>query len=221
MTAITVPPSSGAPRTVADSDRRSVRTHPHLAPRQVSVRRDDGVVHHHSESDDQGAERDPLQVDPHQGHEDEGRGEREDQREGDHHPHAPPHEQGHDDDDDDERLDEGVEEPVDGFADDLGLPVDLVDLDADRQVNSELVEACFNRRADINDVDAGLVCDRDANRRLAVEAHQLGRGIGIAWPDRADIAYPDQLGGGLERVRPDREIADVLRAKRTRPWARS
>ncbi len=160
---------------------------------------DDGVVDQQAERDDQGAERDALEIDAEQHHADES--DRQHQR----------HRQGHDDagaesqaeerhdQNDAERLGQRLGEFVHRFVDHLGLVGDAMHRDADRQVAFDFRHHRFERLAEDLHVAAGLHHDAETDHRLAVEAHRELAGIAVAAFHLRHIAQRKGPAGSTER----------------------
>ncbi len=154
-----------------------------------ALRHDDGVVGQHAQSDDEGAERDPLEQDAaHQVHDEEGRQDGDEQYRADGKAGASPHRDEQHHEDDANRLDEVEHEAVRRDFDRFRLEVDLVDLDSDRLQRAQLFELLAHRLAHGDDVSAAHRGDAEADGRLAVEAQDPPGRILIAARQRRHVA---------------------------------
>jgi hypothetical protein len=180
-------------------------------PADHGIHRGHGVVDQQRQRDDQGAERDPLQVDAGDLHDREDDRDRERDRERDHRacPDPERHEAGRENDDD--RLPERRHEVVDGEIDRDRLVGHQRRLDADRQLCPDRCHGRLDIAAELQDVAALAHGDREADRRLAVDAEHGLRRVDIAAADLGDVAQADdpvagdevdreQVGLGLERA---------------------
>ena len=166
--------------------------------------RDDGVVDEQAERDDQRAERDAVQVEMDDAHDDEGDGEHQRNRQRHHDAGAPAERQEADQEHDAERLGEGFGELADGVVDDMRLVGDLLEVDALRQRGFDLRHRGFDVLAELDDVGALGHDDADAERRLAALMHQVGRRILEAARHRRDVAEAEARAAGFDRRVGDR-----------------
>ena len=150
------------------------------------------VVNQQAQRNDQRAQRDALQVDAidqHDSH-DDGQGQRDGQRH--HRSRAQPQADEAGSQDDQDRLPQRGGEIVDGEVDGDGLVGDQEGLDADRQLRANAGHLGFQVRAQRENVAALTHGDGQPDRRLAVDVEQRQRRVGIAAPDRGDIAQRHQ-----------------------------
>jgi len=160
--------------------------------------RDHGVVDQQAEGDDQRAERDALQRDAGELHDDERH--RQHQRDGDCHHHAgPPAErqethQKHDRDGFHQRLGE----LADRFLDDMRLVGDQAHVDTDRQLRVDALGASLDVLAEGQRVTARRHGNSQSDGRFALIAEQGLRRIDIAAADLDDIAQAEKAAVGRE-----------------------
>ena len=160
--------------------RRLFAAFAQLHPADHGFDGDHRVIDQKAQGDDQRAQRDALQRDPHLLHHHEG--DRQHQRNRHRHHKARPPAQRNEADrqHDHHRLDQRTDEVVDRFVHHMRLVGDLVQLDPNRQAGLDLVHQPVKLFTKADDVAALAHPYDQAHRRLAVEADQRGRRIGIA-----------------------------------------
>ncbi|KFB70740.1 MAG: hypothetical protein AW09_004149 [Candidatus Accumulibacter phosphatis] len=165
----------------------------------------DRVVDQQAKRDDQRAERNPLQVDPEYGHQQEGDRQHQRDRQGDDGAGAQAEaEEGNRQDDQDGFGQRGHEE-VHRLADDLRLVGDDVHVDSQRQLLLQALGFGTQTVAELDHVASLVHGDGDADRFLPLNAHAWCRGIGKTTFNRRDIAEAEQAPVGL-----DADLANAL-----------
>jgi hypothetical protein len=165
----------GDRRLAGRFDRRPLAVHALSEPHDDPVDHDDGVVDHHPHRDDQRAQRNSLQIDAHHPHHDETGQDRKDQAaDADDQADAKAHRHGDDHEHDRHGLQQVGDEGVDGFADRIRLPRDLLDADPDRQFFDQFGQSRIDGSADMHHVLAGPGRDRHGDGRHAVLPEQAG-----------------------------------------------
>ena len=160
---------------------------------------DDRVVDEQPESNDQRAERDPVQVEPGAVHDEKHDGENERHRQRDDNAGTPAERQEAHDQDNGERLSEALDEFRHQLVDDMRLIGDLGDLDADRQLSGDGLHRLLQVLAESDDVRAVRHRDAEPEGWLAAFAHDEGRRVLVAALDRGDIAEPEHPPVRLHR----------------------
>ena len=160
---------------------------------------DDRVVDEQPESNDERAERDPVQVEPGAVHDEKHDGEDERHRQRDDNTGAPAERQEAHDQYDSQRLAEALDEFRYRLVDDMGLIGDLGDLDADRQLRRDGLHRLLQVLAERDDVRAVGHRDAEPEGRLAAFAHDEGRRVLVAALDRGDVAEPEYAAVRLHR----------------------
>ena len=117
---------------------------------------DHGVVNQKSEPDDERTQRNALQADAGQFHDNEGDGKHQWNCNRHHDAGAPAERQEAHPKDDGDGLDQRLDELADGFLDDLWLVRHQVRLDSDRQIGGDRGEAFFHVLAECEDI--GVLC---------------------------------------------------------------
>ncbi|OIQ74920.1 hypothetical protein GALL_434200 [mine drainage metagenome] len=150
--------------------------------------RDDGVVDQQPERDDQGAERDPVQIERHRIHDDKDDCQHQRHRQGHHDAGAPAQRDERDEQHDRKRLDEGMHEFADRMFDNFRLVGDPVDIDALRHRLHEFSGRTGDILAELQNVGALGRDHADADGGLAFLAHHKARRIDESVGDGGDIA---------------------------------
>ena len=83
-------------------------------------------------------------------------------------------------------------EAADRLLDHGRLVGDEMHADADRQLAHDLAHCAAQRLAELEQVAVGLHADGEADRRLAVEAEQRLRRVGVAARDGGDVGQPEE-----------------------------
>ena len=162
-----------------------------LQPRDHGLDRDHGVVDQQAEGDDEGAQRNPLEVDPEglHGHEHDGQHERDRDS---HHGARPQAEADQADrEDDGDGLPEGLHELVHRVLDRHGLVGDERRLDPDRQVRDDLRHGLLDVASERQDVAALAHGDGEPDGVLSVDAEHRLRRIGGTARHARDVAQAD------------------------------
>jgi hypothetical protein len=155
--------------------------------------RDDGVIDQQTERDDEGAERDAVQIEAHGIHGDEDDGEHQRDRQRDNDAAAPAQRQKAHQQDDSQRLHERPDELADGMGNDMRLVGDLLDVDAGRDFGGKAVERGLQMVAEIEDVAALLHDHADDQRRNALLTdEEVGRVLEAAG-DGCDVAEAEHF----------------------------
>ena len=81
---------------------------------------------------------------------------------------------------------------ADRLLDDHRLVGDQMHADADRQLADDPVHLVVQRLAELEQIGAGLHADGQPDRRLAVEAEQRRRRVGVAAGDGGDVAQAEE-----------------------------
>ncbi len=165
---------------------------------------DDGVVDQEAERDDEGAERDAVEIEPGRVHHQEHDREHERHRQRHHDAGAPAEREEAHHQHDHQGLGEGLDEFRDRLLDHVGLVGDLRDLDADRQLGDDAVHGPLQVLTERDDVGAFLHGHAEAERGLAVLAHEEARRVLVAALDGGDVAQAEHLAVGLDRHRGNR-----------------
>ena len=152
---------------------------------------DDRIVDQEAERDDERAERDAVEVQARDVHDEKDDREHERNRGRNYEARAPSERQEAHDEHDSQRLDERVQELADQFLDDARLVRDLVDVDADRNLRSGVRNRIFEPLSKFQDVGALGHGDNDADCVAAVVAHDAARWVLVAALDGGDVAEPE------------------------------
>ena len=203
-TVTSVPESIGIAVLVVGEARRAQAVPPLLHLRRHHLDRDDRVVDEEAEREDQRAERDLVQSDVADAHEEEGRGEdeRDRERDDDAGPQAE-REEAHREHDE-HRFGQRAHELVHRALHRLRLARHLRELQADRQVAPQALDLAVEVRAELDDVAALRHRDADAERLAAQEAHLRLRRVGVAALHACDVADAEQPPIGADRRLADR-----------------
>ena len=150
--------------------------------------RDDRIVDEQAQREDQRAERDLVQADIEEIHEEGGDREHDRNRDHDDHPraHAERHE-AHDQHDHD-RFGDGFQEIVDGIRHRVRHARHFRELQSGGKMGAQVGGLGVERFAETHDVLSRLHGDADAQHRLPARAHLRLRRIDIAALDRRDVA---------------------------------
>jgi hypothetical protein len=179
--------------------RRGQLVEPFLQLAVHHLHRDHRIIDQQAERNDERAERDAVQVDPHHRHDEERR--RQHQRNGQRHDEAGPpaeRQQRHDQHDAD-GLGQRLQEFMHRFADHMRLVRDAADLDADRMILPGAGQRLLDRGSDL--------CDVRARHHRRAKQHRL-------------FALVARLG--CRRIfHPALHLGDVAQAKRLLPCAQS
>ena len=176
---------------------------PHAAPTLLHFHDhhldgDDRIVDEQAERDDEGAERDAVEIEPGHVHDDEHDREHERNRRRDDEAGAPSKGYEADDEHDRQRLDERAQELAHRLLDDARLVCDLVDLDAGRNLSFGIRNRILEPLAELQNVGAFGHGDDDTDGFAAVMAHDAARRVLVAALDGGDIAEPEGHAARLD-----------------------
>ncbi len=175
---------------------------------ELSVHHLDGdhrVVDQEAERNDERAERDAVQIDAGQRHDEDRDRQHQRDREGDDDSGPQAQRDQRDDEHDGDRLAERLQKLMDRLGDDFRLVGDLAELDADRQVALDALERALDGGADFGDIGARRHCGAEQYRLAALVAGLGGRRIFEAALDLRDVAEAKGLRAGAKP-----QLANVL-----------
>ena len=174
-----------------------------LEPRDHRLDRDHGIVHQQTQGDDEGTQRDSLQVDPEQLHRHEHRGEHERDRQRHHGTGAQAEADQADGKNDGDRLPQRLHEIIHRMLDGHGLVGDERRLDPDRQVLRDLGHRLGDVAPEGQNVAALAHGDGEPDGLPAIDAEHRLRRIGGPARHMRDVAQPDYPVVGDEVDRQD------------------
>ncbi len=169
-----------------------------LQPCDHGLHRDHRVVHQQAEGDDQGTQRDALEVDAHHVHRQEHRGEHQRDGQRHHRTGAQAEADQADGQDDGDRLPQRLHELVDRVRHGHRLVGDQLGLDPDRKVRRDRRHGLLHVAPEGQHVAALAHGNRQADPVLAVDAERRLRRIGRAAGDMGDVAEADDPPVGDE-----------------------
>ena len=153
----------------------------------------DGVIHQHPQSDDQRPQGDPLQVDGHHLHEDEGAQDSQQQHAAHQHPGTQAHEYQQHGDHNGHRFTQVEHEGTDRLIHFLGLVIDSGQLHTHRTLVLQFLEALIHPRAHIHHIDAGGKGNTQGQGRAAIESIKMVGNFGIPPLNGRHITQVNQL----------------------------
>ena len=172
---------------------------------------DDGIVHQHSQRDDERPQADPLEQDAQILHDEHRAHHRHHQHHPDQHAALHAHGQQQDGHHDDDRLDQVDQKAADRDVHAVGLVRNHAEFDADGRFGAQFLQAPVDGFAHHHHVAALDRGNAQPDAGLAVVAQEIPGRIEIAAPDRRDVLQADR--GAARAPRPrlhDQQLAQFL-----------